>query len=107
MSEPMLELRGVGASYGAIQALHDVSLKVERGAIVALQERKDGSALTALVSTDGLAWNAKPVAIPDYRAGMRVALTSVAVEGDHLLLLVALTGPTAKRTVVVPYAPPR
>ena len=36
MSEPMLELRGVGASYGAIQALHDVSLKVERGAIVAL-----------------------------------------------------------------------
>jgi branched-chain amino acid transport system ATP-binding protein len=32
----MLELRGVGASYGAIQALHDVSLKVERGAIVAL-----------------------------------------------------------------------
>jgi hypothetical protein len=38
---------------------------------------------------------------------MRVALTSVAVEGDHLLLLVALTGPTAKRTVVVPYAPPR
>jgi hypothetical protein len=77
------------------------------GAIVALQERKDGSALTALVSTDGLAWNAKPVAIPDYRAGMRVALTSVAVEGDHLLLLVALTGPTAKRTVVVPYAPPR
>lgn len=36
MSDLMLELRGVSASYGAIQALHDVSLKVQRGAIVAL-----------------------------------------------------------------------
>ena len=36
MHETMLELRGVSASYGAIQALHDVSLKVPRGAIVAL-----------------------------------------------------------------------
>ncbi|OUL99661.1 ABC transporter ATP-binding protein [Variovorax sp. JS1663] len=32
----MLELRSVSASYGAIQALQNVSLKVERGAIVAL-----------------------------------------------------------------------
>ena len=36
MSDTMLELRGVSASYGAIQALQNVSLKVERGAIVAL-----------------------------------------------------------------------
>lgn len=36
MSEHMLEVRGISASYGAIQALHGVSLKVERGAIVAL-----------------------------------------------------------------------
>jgi len=36
MHEAMLELRGVSASYGAIQALHDVSLKVPQGAIVAL-----------------------------------------------------------------------
>lgn len=36
MSEHMLEVRGISASYGAIQALQDVSLKVERGAIVAL-----------------------------------------------------------------------
>jgi len=36
MSEAMLELRGVSASYGAIQALQDVSLQVPRGAIVAL-----------------------------------------------------------------------
>jgi len=33
---PLLELRGVSAAYGAIQALHAVSLKVECGAIVAL-----------------------------------------------------------------------
>ena len=36
MTDTLLELRGVSASYGAIQALQNVSLKVERGAIVAL-----------------------------------------------------------------------
>lgn len=36
MSEPMLELRGVSAAYGAIQALQGVSLRVGRGDIVAL-----------------------------------------------------------------------
>ncbi len=36
MGDVMLELRGVSAAYGAIQALHDVSMTVERGAIVAL-----------------------------------------------------------------------
>jgi branched-chain amino acid transport system ATP-binding protein len=36
MSESMLELKGVSASYGAIQALQNVSLQVPRGAIVAL-----------------------------------------------------------------------
>lgn len=32
MSETLLELRGIGASYGAIQALSNVSLKVPKGA---------------------------------------------------------------------------
>ena len=36
MSEILLELQGVSASYGAIQALQNVSLQVPRGAIVAL-----------------------------------------------------------------------
>ncbi|UUZ62920.1 ABC transporter ATP-binding protein [Polaromonas sp. P1-6] len=36
MSETLLELRGIGASYGAIQALSNVSLKVPKGGIVAL-----------------------------------------------------------------------
>lgn len=36
MSENLLELRGLSASYGAIQALSNVSLKVNQGAIVAL-----------------------------------------------------------------------
>ena len=36
MSETMLELRGISASYGAIQALSNVSLQVPQGAIVAL-----------------------------------------------------------------------
>ncbi len=36
MNETMLELRGVSAAYGAIQALQNVSLKVPSGAIVAL-----------------------------------------------------------------------
>lgn len=36
MSEPFLELRGVSAAYGAIQALSEVSLKVPKGGVVAL-----------------------------------------------------------------------
>ena len=36
MSDTMLELKGVSAAYGAIQALQNVSLKVPHGAIVAL-----------------------------------------------------------------------
>ena len=36
MPDTMLELRGVCASYGAIQALQNVSIEVPRGAIVAL-----------------------------------------------------------------------
>ncbi len=36
MSETLLELRGISASYGAIQALSNVSLKVPKGGIVAL-----------------------------------------------------------------------
>ena len=36
MSENLLELRGLSASYGAIQALSNVSLSVPKGAIVAL-----------------------------------------------------------------------
>ena len=36
MSDLMLDIRGISASYGAIQALSNVSLHVPRGAIVAL-----------------------------------------------------------------------
>ncbi|MDM9560987.1 ABC transporter ATP-binding protein [Bordetella petrii] len=36
MAEALLELSGVSAAYGNIQALHDVSLRVPQGAIVAL-----------------------------------------------------------------------
>ncbi|MBO9513517.1 MAG: ABC transporter ATP-binding protein [Variovorax sp.] len=36
MTDMLLELQGVSASYGAIQALQNVSLQVPRGAIVAL-----------------------------------------------------------------------
>jgi branched-chain amino acid transport system ATP-binding protein len=36
VAEPMLTLRGISASYGAIQALSNVSLTVPQGAIVAL-----------------------------------------------------------------------
>jgi len=36
VSDNLLQVRGINASYGAIQALHSVSLEVPRGAIVAL-----------------------------------------------------------------------
>jgi ABC-type sugar transport system ATPase subunit len=36
MSEPLLELRGIGKSYGSVQALTDVDLRVDPGEVVAL-----------------------------------------------------------------------
>lgn len=74
--------------------------------VVALQESKDGSALVAWVASDGKEWQSNPVTIPELRPGVKVSVTSATVEDDHLLLLVTLTGPTAKRTVVVSYTPP-
>ena len=36
MGEPAVSVAGVGKSFGAVQVLHDVSLDVEPGAVVAL-----------------------------------------------------------------------
>src|SRR4030081_3821950 len=55
----LLELRVVRASYGAIRALHGVSLKVEEGSIVALLGANGAGktttlrAITAMVRTTG------------------------------------------------------
>ena len=76
------------------------------GRVVAIQAHRDGSKVTAWVSTDGRAWTSGGVEIPDLRPGMKASVTSVTVEDDHLLLLVELTGATAKRAVVVTYSPP-
>jgi len=53
-AHPLLELRGVNAAYGAIQALHAVSLKVERGAIVALLGSNGAGKSTTLNVTSRL-----------------------------------------------------
>jgi branched-chain amino acid transport system ATP-binding protein len=51
---PLLELRGVGAGYGAIAALADVSLAVERGEIVTLIGANGSGKTTTLMTICGV-----------------------------------------------------
>jgi branched-chain amino acid transport system ATP-binding protein len=51
---PLLELRGVGAGYGAIAALSEVSLSVEEGEIVTLIGANGAGKSTALMTISGV-----------------------------------------------------
>jgi D-xylose transport system ATP-binding protein len=50
MTQPLLELRGVNKSFGAVQVLHDVSLKVYPGQVTALVG-DNGAGKSTLVKT--------------------------------------------------------
>src|ERR1700682_4381536 len=50
----LLELRDVRASYGAIRALHGVSLKVEEGSVVALLGANGAGKTTTLRAITGM-----------------------------------------------------
>jgi branched-chain amino acid transport system ATP-binding protein len=51
---PLLELRGVEASYGPVKALHGVSLSVDEGEIVAVLGANGAGKTTALRAVSGL-----------------------------------------------------
>jgi branched-chain amino acid transport system ATP-binding protein len=57
MTEPLLELRSLQTSYGAIKALHDVSLEVRQGEIVTLLGANGAGKTTTLRSISGLVAN--------------------------------------------------
>ncbi|NJL32045.1 MAG: ABC transporter ATP-binding protein [Phycisphaerales bacterium] len=54
MGEPLLELRNLVVHYGAIQALHEVSLKVHQGRVVALLGANGAGKSTTLRTISGL-----------------------------------------------------
>src|SRR5690349_260719 len=51
---PLLELRGVEASYGPVRALHGVSLSVDEGEVVAVLGANGAGKTTALRAVSGL-----------------------------------------------------
>ncbi len=53
MTEPVLELRGVRASYGRIEVLHDVNLVVPRGSVAALLGPNGAGKTTTLCVASG------------------------------------------------------
>ena len=54
MSEPMLKIDSLVCGYGTVQILNGASLKVERGAIVALLGGNGAGKSTLLKATSGL-----------------------------------------------------
>jgi branched-chain amino acid transport system ATP-binding protein len=54
MGEPLLELRDVHASYGRIEALKGISLRVERGSVVTLIGANGAGKSTTLMTVSGL-----------------------------------------------------
>ncbi len=50
----MLELKGISTFYGNIQALHDISLKVEEGEIITLIGANGAGKSTTLMSISGI-----------------------------------------------------
>ncbi len=53
-SEPALEVRGLRVSYGGVRALHDVSITVPRGAVVALLGPNGAGKSTTLRTISGV-----------------------------------------------------
>jgi branched-chain amino acid transport system ATP-binding protein len=54
MTEPLLELRNVDVAYGKVQALRGVSLRVERGEVIALLGANGAGKSTTLRTISGL-----------------------------------------------------
>jgi len=54
LANPLLEVKGLSVSYGDVRALHDVSLEVEEGSIVALVGANGAGKSTRLKTVSGL-----------------------------------------------------
>jgi branched-chain amino acid transport system ATP-binding protein len=67
---PLLELKGISAEYGAVRALHEISMSVQKGEVVAVMGPNGAGKSTALKAVMGLApvvagrvyWRQQPLA---------------------------------------------
>src|SRR3954471_20841141 len=94
MSEPILQLRGLNKSFGAIQVLHDVDLTVRAGEVTALVGDNGAGKSTLVKCVAGIhpidsgevLFNGKPVALhaptDAAKLGIEVVYQDLALAGN-------------------------
>src|SRR2546423_15272546 len=81
---PLLELRDVSARYGPITALHDLSLHVEEGTVVAILGANGAGKTTTLRAVSGLVRKSGEIVFAGRRIGGRAGQPDPGSGGPHV-----------------------
>ena len=96
MSEPLLEVRGLDASYGDFQALFGVSIAIGAGEIVAIIGANGAGKSTLLNSIAGLVRSPRPDAIT-FEGAQIGGMPANAIAARGRRIASSLNRPTASR----------